>query len=86
MINTKQSLDQTLVRRELNKTDMPKYTSKVNTYETQAILYWILGVLILNIGEYKMLGWASIIYGWVTFSSVIIIGILNRKEINKEWE
>ena len=39
---------------------------KINTYETQVLLYWILGVLILNIGELHWVGWLSIVWGWMT--------------------
>jgi hypothetical protein len=38
---------------------------KFNLYEIQVVLYWILGVLILNIGEWHWVGWISILYGWV---------------------
>lgn len=57
---------------------------RINIYETQAILYWILGVLILNIGTWHWLGWISIGYGWFTFLATISIAFKHRKELRDE--
>jgi len=54
---------------------------RVNIYETQAILYWILGFLILHFGDWRWLGWVSIVWGWLTFASVIFLSIKNSNEI-----
>jgi len=59
---------------------------KANVYETQAILYFILGELILHLGDFKWLGWTCIIYGWITFVVAILIVIKGAKQdlITKE--
>lgn len=58
-----------------------KYFLRVNIYETQCILYWILGVLILHLGTWHWLGWLSIGYGWLTFASTIWLAGKNHKEL-----
>ena len=47
---------------------------KFNIYEIQVILYWILGVLIINIGEWHWVGWIAIGYGW--FCQIITISLI----------
>lgn len=54
---------------------------RVNIYEIQGILYWILGVLIIHLGSWHWLGWVSIIWGWITQFSIFIITIRHLKEI-----
>ena len=40
---------------------------KINIYEIQALLYWILGFLIIHYGDWQWVGWVSIVWGWITF-------------------
>ena len=61
-----------------------KHFWKINIYEIQHILYWILGVLILNIGEWHLFGWTCIVYGWFNFAFTTIYTIKNREEVIKE--
>jgi hypothetical protein len=59
-------------------------TTTINVYETQVILYWILGVLILHIGDWHWLGWISIWYGWLTLGFCFYIGIKNKRRLREE--
>lgn len=63
-----------------------KYFLKVNIYETQTILYWILGVLILHLGTWHWLGWLSIVWGWLTFFYALIFTAKNLEKIKNEFE
>ena len=58
-----------------------KYFWKTNIFEVQVLLYWILGVLILNIGEWHWLGWLSIAWGWFTFIYVLCFAWKYRHEL-----
>ena len=62
-----------------------KYFWKVNVYEIQCILYWILGVMILHIGTWHWVGWISIGWGWITFIFTTIFAIKHREDIRKEF-
>lgn len=62
-----------------------KYFWKINIYEVQVILYWILGVLILHLGTWHWLGWLSIGYGWLTFVYTIWFAAKNRKALKDEF-
>ncbi len=55
---------------------------RVNIYEMQAILYWILGVLILHLGTWHWLGWLSIGWGWFTFGAAVGFGYTYRDTIS----
>ncbi len=59
---------------------------KINIYETQMILYWILGELILHLGQWHWLGWVSIIYGWTILVHTLVYGITHRKELEDEFK
>jgi uncharacterized membrane protein len=61
-----------------------KKTIKANMYETQAILYWILGVVILHLGTWTFFGWLSIACGWITFFWVIAYTAKYSKEMRAE--
>jgi hypothetical protein len=61
-----------------------KHFYKVNIYETQAILYWILGAIFDSNGEH-FFGKASTIWGWITFVYVIIYSIKHEKEMKEEF-
>lgn len=63
-----------------------KHFWKANVYETQAILYFILGVLILHLGSHPWLGWWSIIWGWFTMIYTAIYTTNHKKEIDAEFE
>lgn len=52
---------------------MKDYIIKANVYEIQALLYCILGELILHLGTWKWLGGLSIGYGILVFISCIFI-------------
>lgn len=54
---------------------------KINIYEVQVLLYWILGELILHFGTWHWVGWISIGYGWLTFAYVIVYAYKRREEI-----
>lgn len=41
-------------------------------WETQVILYWILGFLIIHWGTWHWVGWVAIGWGWVTMLATII--------------
>lgn len=63
-----------------------KHFLKVNIYETQAILYWILGVLVVNLGTWHWLGWVSITWGWLTFISALSLTMKHEEEIKNEFK
>ncbi len=63
-----------------------KHFWKINVYETQTILYWILGVLILHLGTWHWLGWLSIGYGWLNFFNTLRYTFKNRVEVKEEYE
>jgi hypothetical protein len=56
---------------------------KINVYETQAILYWILGVLVLHLGSWDWLGWLSIGYGWFTFIYTVNYAFKHHSDIER---
>lgn len=62
-----------------------KAFAKINIYEIQAILYWILGELILHLGTWHWLGWLSIGYGWLTFAYTFYYAGSREKEL-KEFD
>ena len=49
-------------------------------YEIQVILYWILGVTILNGGGHTV-GWIVIGYGWFVFVVTIAYVIAKSKQL-----
>lgn len=55
----------------------------MNIYEVQAILYWILGELILHLGSWHWLGWISICYGWFTFVYCFFYASRHLKELKE---
>lgn len=61
-----------------------KHFLRVNIYETQTILYWILGELILHLGTWHWLGWLTLGYGWFTFVATLLISAEHRSEIAVE--
>lgn len=63
-----------------------KYFWKINIYELQAILYWILGELILHLGSWYWLGWVSIGWGWITFVYVNWFAIKNAQKLEEEFD
>ncbi len=54
---------------------MKEYSMRANMYEIQALLYWILGELILHLGSFVWVGWLCIGYGFFTFISAIVVVI-----------
>ena len=56
---------------------------RINIYETQAILYFILGFLIIHFGDWKWLGWLAIGWGWITFFSIFVIALRHHKELKE---
>ena len=66
---------------------MNKYwTSLINTYEIQALLYWILGVLIIHFGAWAWVGWLAIAYGWLTVVVTFVYGVVHRNDLRQEQE
>lgn len=63
---------------------MKPYFIKSNIYETQALLYFILGELILHLGTLKWLGWVCVGYGIFTFVSAILIVVDVTKDKSNE--
>lgn len=59
------------------------YFLRINLYEIQAILYWILGEIILHFGNIIWLGWSAIIFGWLTFITTLVITIRHKEELKK---
>lgn len=49
----------------------------------QALLFWIIGELVLNIGQWKWVGWLAIVYGWLTFISALVYAGKYAKEIKQ---
>ena len=58
---------------------------RINTYETQAILYWILGVLVLQGPNWHWVGWISVIWGFITFFALIVIGTRNKEDLKSMY-
>ena len=59
---------------------------KIQVYETQAILYWILGVLILNLGGWQWVGWLAIVWGWLTFFAALHFAMKNVEKIRNLFD
>ena len=62
------------------------YFWKINIYETQALLYWILGFLILHFGDWKWIGWVAIVWGWFTFIYLTLFTAKNADKIRDLWK
>lgn len=58
---------------------------KVNTYEIQIILYWILGNVLLDRGI-MFWGWSSIVWGWITFFYTIAYSAKYSNEIKNAFK
>lgn len=58
---------------------------RINIYETQALLYFILGVMLLDRGN-GILGGFVIGYGVFTMLSTFVIGIKNNKDLRDFME
>lgn len=63
------------------KDENMKYWWKIQMYETQVILYWILGVLILHLGGREWVGWLAIGYGWFTLAYTLIFAVKNARKL-----
>jgi len=63
-----------------------KHWYKIQIYEIQVLLYWILGVLILNIGQWKWVGWVAIVYGWLTVLYLLLYTGKNVEEIKNAFD
>lgn len=63
-----------------------KHFYRVNIYETQGILYLILGVLLTTFTEHELLGALSVSYGIGTILSAIFLAIKHVEEIRDYLE
>jgi uncharacterized membrane protein len=62
---------------------MNKYRLQAELWETQLILYWILGFLLLHTsnGVLHFLGWLAVLWGLITFVCVVK---LSRKAFRED--